>query len=277
MRTLLQEWVGLSFLPDGRGRPVAGINDGRIAKRKQHGPNGVHQRRVVASRQVGATNRTGEQCVTDEEVHFSCASCPSCPSRSCPRLLIHREAHAARTMPRRVMWSRHEIAESNDFVGRIEVIDGRRLVDLQPKQSAVLDGLVVQEEIVAMKMDGNVERPFRGADTGDVVDMRMRQQNARQRDAFTRGECEQTLDLIAWIDQHAFPCPWTRDDETVFEEWADRLRLDYDHEVILAILDDLLFTSKIRDHREADRRHLVGGQDRATARSREMRANLPRW
>ena len=121
------------------------------------------------------------------------------------------------------MRTRHQIAESNDFVVCIEVIDGRRLVDLEPKQSAMLDGLVVQEEIVAMKIDGNVERPFRGADTGDVVDMRMRQQNARQRDPFTRGECEQTVDLIAGIDQHAFPRPWTRDDETVFEEWADRL------------------------------------------------------
>jgi hypothetical protein len=117
----------------------------------------------------------------------------------------------------------HPIAESNDFVGCIEVIDRRRLFDLEPKQSAVLDGLVVQEEIVAMKIDWNVERAFRGADAGNVVDVRMRQQNTRQRDPFTRGECEQTVDLIAWIDQHAFPRPWTRDDETVFEEWADRL------------------------------------------------------
>jgi hypothetical protein len=206
---------------------VAGINDRRIAKRQQHGSNGVHQRRDVASRQVGATNRAGEQCVTDEEVHFfcpscrSCLSCPSCPS--CPWFLIHREAHSAGAMPRRVMRTRHQIAEWNDFVEGIEAIDGRRLLDLEPKQSAVLDGLVVQEEIVAMKIDRNVERAFRGADTGHVVDVRMRQQNTRQRDPFARGECEQTVDLIAWIDQHAFAPPRTRDDETVFEEWADRL------------------------------------------------------
>jgi hypothetical protein len=73
------------------------------------------------------------------------------------------------------MGTRHPIAESNDLVGCIEVIDGRRLVDLEPKQSAVLDGLVVQEEIVAMKIDRNVECPFRGADTGDVIDVRVRQ------------------------------------------------------------------------------------------------------
>jgi hypothetical protein len=54
------------------------------------------------------------------------------------------------------MRTRYQIAESNDFVGCIEVIDRRRLVDLEPKQSAVLDGLVVQEEIVAMKIDRNV-------------------------------------------------------------------------------------------------------------------------
>jgi PleD family two-component response regulator len=38
----------------------------------------------------------------------------------------------------------------------------------------------------------------------------------------------------------------TGDDEAVLEERADRLALDYDHEVILAIVDDLMFSSKIR-------------------------------
>ena len=52
--------------------------------------------------------------------------------------------------------------------------------------------------------------------------------------------------LVARIDDHAFACPRAGDDEAVLVEGTDGLGLDYDHAVILAILDDLLFTSKIR-------------------------------
>jgi hypothetical protein len=51
----------------------------------------------------------------------------------------------------------------------------------------------------------------------------MGQQNVRQRDPFARRKREQTIDLVAWIDQHALPCSGTRDHESVLEEWADRL------------------------------------------------------
>ncbi len=57
---------------------------------------------------------------------------------------------------------------------------------------------------------------------------------------------EQALHFIAGIDQHACTRARARNDESILEERTDRLRLDYDHAVILAILDDLLFTSKLR-------------------------------
>jgi PleD family two-component response regulator len=74
----------------------------------------------------------------------------------------------------------------------------------------------------------------------------MRQEDVGERDSFARGEREQAADFVAWIDEHAFACPRTCHDEPVLEERLDGLRLDYDHGVILAILDDLLFTSKMR-------------------------------
>ena len=54
------------------------------------------------------------------------------------------------------------------------------------------------------------------------------------------------LDFVAGIDEHALPRARAGDDEAVLEERADGLRLDYHHAVILAILDDLMFTSKIK-------------------------------
>jgi PleD family two-component response regulator len=57
---------------------------------------------------------------------------------------------------------------------------------------------------------------------------------------------EQSSHFVAGIDDDRLPRPRTRDHEPVLEERPNRLRLDYDHEVILAILDDLMFTSKIK-------------------------------
>jgi len=110
----------------------------------------------------------------------------------------------------------------------------------------VLDRFFVQEQIVPMEMHRQIERAFGGTDTGDVVDVRVRQQNSRERDAFACRKRQQALHLITRIDEHAVAGTRTGDHESVFEERPDCVRLDYDHQVILAILDDLLFTSKIR-------------------------------
>ena len=100
------------------------------------------------------------------------------------------------------------------------------------------------------------------------------QQDAQQHDLLTSGKLEQAIHFVAWIDDHAFARPRTRHDESIFEEWADRLRLDYDHEVILAILDDLLFTSKMRATAKQIGATLAVAKSRESALS-EMRANAP--
>ena len=79
-----------------------------------------------------------------------------------------------------------------------------------------------------------------------MVHMRVGQQDVRDRDVFTRDELEESVNLIAWIDEQSLARACAGYDEAVLVERSDRLRLDYDHRVILAILDDLMFTSKIR-------------------------------
>jgi PleD family two-component response regulator len=79
-----------------------------------------------------------------------------------------------------------------------------------------------------------------------VIHVGVREQDVTHGDVFLSDELEETVHFVAGIDHDPFARARTRDDEAVLEERADGLRLDYDHVVILAILDDLLFTSKIR-------------------------------
>ena len=79
-----------------------------------------------------------------------------------------------------------------------------------------------------------------------MVHMRVGQQNVRDRDVLTRDELEESVDLVARVDEQSLARARARYNEAVLVERSHRLRLDYDHRVILAILDDLMFTSKIR-------------------------------
>ena len=47
-----------------------------------------------------------------------------------------------------------ELAEGNLLAGPVETVDGRQVgVDFETKQQSLFDGLLVEEEIVAMQMD----------------------------------------------------------------------------------------------------------------------------
>ena len=97
-----------------------------------------------------------------------------------------------------------------------------------------------------MEVDRDAERPLCRGHAGDVINMRMRQQDGLDRQRFLLGKREQPRDFVARIDQHGLLRARTSHHEAVLEERTDGLRLDYDHIVILAILDDLMFTSKIK-------------------------------
>ena len=107
-----------------------------------------------------------------------------------------------------------------------------------------------------------------------MIEVRMRQQDLGQRDSFATRKFEKRGDLVAGINQHALPRSGTCDHEPVFEQRTHRLRLDYDHVVILAILDDLLFTSKMRATAKQVGATLAVAKSREAALA-EMRANPP--
>jgi len=138
----------------------------------------------------------------------------------------------------------------------------------------MLDRVLIQEQIIAMQADRYVEHTFGARHARDMVHVSVGQQNPREHDPLSRCKLEQAVDFVARIDEHTLSRSGAGDDESVFEEWADRLRLDYDHEVILAILDDLLFTSKMRATAKQIGAMLTVAKSRESALA-EMRATRP--
>ena len=111
---------------------------------------------------------------------------------------------------------------------------------------AHLDRPLVEEQVVAMQVDRHAERALGGGDAGHVIDVGVGEQDVPDRELPLAGERQQRGDLVARIDEDGLAGVRARHHEAVLEERPDRSRLDYDHAVILAILDDLMFTSKIK-------------------------------
>ena len=213
---------------------MAGVNAGVVSKREEHGPNRRDERGVIAAREIGPPDRAGKQRVPHEEILAGI------------RRQSNLQAHPARAVTGRVVRRRHTVAEADRLAWRIEVVDRRLRLDRQAEHLAHLDHPFVKEQIVAVEVDRHAERPLRGADAGDVVDVGMRQQNPANGEPLLAGDVEQRGHLVPWIDQHRFAGVGTRNHEPVLEERLDGAALDYDHAVILAIIDDLMFTSKVK-------------------------------
>lgn len=216
---------------------MSGMHPRGVTKCVQHTRDRVEQRGVVAAGQVGAADRSGKQCVADVKI----------PGGGAFLTGADLQAHAAGAMTGRVIRPRFTLAEGDHFAGAVQRIDRwHRFVEIETEHPRLVNRAVVEEEVVRVQMDRHAERAFRGRHTGHVIDVGVREEDAGERDAGVTGEREQPLDLVARIDDHALFRALAGDDEAVLEEGADRLGLDYDHPVILAIVDDLMFSSKIR-------------------------------
>jgi len=213
---------------------MTGIHARIVAERKEHRADGRHERLVIAAGQIGPSDRAGKERVADEQI-FSGLS-----------FLANLQTHAARAVTRRVIGTRFAVAERDRLPLGVEAVDPRQALDAQSEHRALLRGGLVEKEIVAMQVHGHVERTLRCGDAGHMIDMRVGQKNVPDVERLLLDERQQPVHFVSRIDQNGLACRGTRDDEAVLEEGTDRLRFNYDHFVILAILDDLLFTSKIK-------------------------------
>jgi CheY-like chemotaxis protein len=97
-----------------------------------------------------------------------------------------------------------------------------------------------------MEVDGDAKRPFRSGNAGDVIHVRVRQEDVTNVQRLLLGERQQLIDLVAGIDQHRLERLLAAQHEPILEKRPDRPSLDYHEPVILAVVDDLMFTSKIK-------------------------------
>ena len=138
----------------------------------------------------------------------------------------------------------------------------------------MFDRVFVQKQILTVQRYRHLEGTLGAGDAGDVVHVGVGQQNLLERDLLLSREREQSVNFVTGVDQHTLARSRTGDHESVLEERAHRLRLDYDHVVILAILDDLLFTSKMRATAKQIGATLTVAKSREAALA-EMRASTP--
>ena len=214
---------------------MARVHHGIVAEREQDVSNRRNQGVVIAAGQIHASDRAGEQRIADEQI-----------LSNVPRP-TNLQTHAARTVAGRVMRAHLVLPKLYDLIRKIELVDGRLRFDPQPEHRARLHGALVQKQVVLVQMDRHVQHTLGRGDAGHVIDMGVRQQDVTNLQRFALDERQQALDLIARIDEDALTRVFAADDEAVLEERSDGLALDYhDAPMILAVLDDLMFTSKIK-------------------------------
>ena len=98
---------------------------------------------------------------------------------------------------------------------------------LQAEHLPMLDHALVEKQIVAMQIDRDPERAFRGRDAGDVIDVCVRQQDMADRQRFAVGKREQLAHGVAGIDQDRFARALAADDEAVLHERTAGFDVDY--------------------------------------------------
>src|SRR5712691_11049034 len=98
---------------------MARMDDRIVAKCKEYRADGRHERGVVAARQIGAADRSGEKRVADEEVFagFSAAS--------------NLQTDATRAMSRRMVRARFKPSKGDHLTRLVVDVDRRLRLDMQ--------------------------------------------------------------------------------------------------------------------------------------------------
>ena len=141
---------------------------------------------------------------------------------------------------------RFEMAKGDGLPGVVVDIDRRLPIDLQPEHRTRFDRVLVQEHVVAVQIYRHAQRCFGRRDTGDMIDMRVGEEDMTDREVAAGGKRQEALHFIARIDVHGFACVLAADDEAVLHERPHGAALDYHDDMVLAVLDDLMFSSKMK-------------------------------
>ena len=81
---------------------------------------------------------------------------------------------------------------------------------------------IVEKLIVPMEVHRHIQRFLGSGDSGDVIDVRVGQQDGGDDELLSADDVEQHVDLVARVDEYSLPGLLTRDDEAVLLERRDR-------------------------------------------------------
>jgi PleD family two-component response regulator len=140
------------------------------------------------------------------------------------------------------------VPEGHALFWRVELIDVGQRTHLQPEHGALVDGPFIQEQILAVQVDWDAKGSLGRRNARHVIHMGMSKKDVAHGEGLSFGERQETLHFVARIDQHRFPRAFAANDEAILEKWSYCLCLNYHGRthMILAIVDDLMFTSKIK-------------------------------
>ena len=191
-----------------RVRAMAGVYRGRVVESEQNASDRSHQDIVVAARQVGAPDRSGEQRIAYEEM------------RTDLTLLPRLKTDAAWAVTWRVMRQDHVVSKTNQ-APVVEDVDGRGLPDRQAEHSPLLDGVLVQRQVAFVEMDRGVQRVLDECNARDVIDVRVRQQDVHHLETVIPNRIEQCVSFVTRIDDDGVARAFAADNEPVLAKRWD--------------------------------------------------------
>jgi hypothetical protein len=103
----------------------------------------------------------------------------------------------------------------------VEHVDRWRLFDGEAKQRPVCRGLVIQEDVVTVEVNGDVKGALGAPHAAHVIHMRVRQQDRARGQALALDERDELVHLVARVDDYRVARPLAPNDVSVLQEWPN--------------------------------------------------------
>ena len=147
---------------------------------------------------------------------------PTNEVRSLFSVAAHRETDTARTVPGRVIDPGAVLAEAPRPLPVVEEVHLRLRFDLQPEHLSLLHDRFVEEVVVPVQPDRHAQRLLRRADAGDVIEVRVRQEDVADVQHVLLRRLQEERRLVSGVDDDAFARLLAAKDVPVFEEGLHR-------------------------------------------------------
>jgi threonine dehydratase len=187
---------------------VSRVHIAGITQREEHVANRTNERVVIPAGQVRPAHRSRKQGVANEQVAAVLARAADLQADA-PGRVAGRVVHA------------HLVPAERDLLIAVETIDGRKRLDGQAKEPALIDRRVVQEQVVAVQVDRHTQDGVRTRHTGHVIDVRVGEQDVFHRERPAGNDPQQLVHLVTRIDDDSLARLLASQHEPVLEERRD--------------------------------------------------------